>query len=318
MFGNPSNPRGDAATLLKQHGWTNGNWLKSRFHFHFAEYHDSSNRNDRYGVLRVMNDDLVQPATGFGRHPHRDMEIVTYVVEGELTHQDSGTGGSGMPETLGRGAVQYMSAGTGVMHSEHNRNLKSPCRFIQMWIVPRSRGLKPQYGGKEFSAPLRANRWCHMVGDAAASAAAVGFFAGLPDADGAVAADCGAPAVVVQQDVNILSAEVAAGKSLTLPVRPGRQAYLLVTETGTPLLSSEGARAQAIAAGTAFDDKALTSVAVAYAGAAAVKFDVHDAAEVRGPDLADKAEAVPLTVTGPGHFLVVEMAKDSSGRADLP
>ena len=84
-FGNEPNPRGDPA-------WTNGNWLKSRFHFSFAEYSNPANTN--FGVLRVMNDDLVQPKRGFGRHPHRDAEICTYVIEGELTHQDSmGTSG---------------------------------------------------------------------------------------------------------------------------------------------------------------------------------------------------------------------------------
>lgn len=94
-FGNkanePSNPQ-----------WTNANWLKSRFHFSFAEYNNPRNQN--FGVLRVMNDDLVQPNRGFGAHPHRDMEICTYVVDGKLTHQDS----MGTKETLQRGAIQFM------------------------------------------------------------------------------------------------------------------------------------------------------------------------------------------------------------------
>lgn len=96
-FGNPKN--------LKQHAhWTNSNWLKSRFHFSFAEYHDQN--RSRFGVLRVMNDDLVQPDRGFGTHPHANMEICTYVVSGELTHQDS----MGTEETLQRGAIQFMTA----------------------------------------------------------------------------------------------------------------------------------------------------------------------------------------------------------------
>ena len=94
-FGNP----GNEATNPK---WTNKNWLKSRFHFSFAEY--SNPRNTGFGVLRVMNDDLVQPNRGFGEHPHRDTEICTYVVEGELTHADS----MGTEETLSRGAIQFM------------------------------------------------------------------------------------------------------------------------------------------------------------------------------------------------------------------
>merc|ERR1711871_391010 len=91
-FGNRQNEQGNS-------NWTNANWLKSRFHFSFAEY--SNRRNENFGVLRVMNDDLVQPARGFGTHPHRDMEIFTYIVEGELTHADS----MGTDETLGRGAL---------------------------------------------------------------------------------------------------------------------------------------------------------------------------------------------------------------------
>merc|ERR1712159_863460 len=95
-----------------------------------------------FGVLRVMNDDLVQPARGFGTHPHRDMEIVTFVVRGSLSHQDS----MGTQETLGRGSIQFMTAGRGVQHSEHNLHKSQDLRFIQMWLVPRSRGLQPSYG----------------------------------------------------------------------------------------------------------------------------------------------------------------------------
>ena len=91
----------------------------------------------------------VQPARGFGAHPHREMEIVTYVVEGELTHQDS----MGTKESLGRGSIQFMTAGTGVSHSEHNVDPTKPLRFIQMWLVPRERGLNPNYGR---SAAVRA------------------------------------------------------------------------------------------------------------------------------------------------------------------
>ena len=88
--------------------WTNTNWLKSRFHFSFAEYNNP--RNQQFGVLRVMNDDLVQPDRGFGEHPHRDVEICTYVIEGSLTHKDS----MGTSESLTRGSIQFMTAGTGV------------------------------------------------------------------------------------------------------------------------------------------------------------------------------------------------------------
>merc|ERR1712224_1158096 len=131
-FGNPINPGFDPA-------WTNGNWLKSRFHFNFAEYHSGNNVD--FGVLRVLNDDLVQPKRGFGAHPHRDMEIITYIVDGKLTHKDS----TGVEESLGRGSIQFMSAGTGIQHSEHNLG-EEPLRFVQVWIDPRKRGIAPKYG----------------------------------------------------------------------------------------------------------------------------------------------------------------------------
>jgi redox-sensitive bicupin YhaK (pirin superfamily) len=145
-FGNPSNSKDDPR-------WTNANWLKSRFHFSFAEYSNPHNLN--FGVLRVMNDDLVQPDRGFGAHPHRDVEICTYVVEGSLTHKDS----MGTSESLGRGAIQFMTAGSGVTHSEHNLDKENPLRFIQIWINTRKRGLPPNYGSNAGNADARRNNW---------------------------------------------------------------------------------------------------------------------------------------------------------------
>jgi len=132
-------------------------WLTSHFHFSFAEYHDRNNM--RFGSLRVMNDDLIQPHSGFGTHPHRDMEIVTYVLTGELTHVDS----MGNKESLGRGAIQYLSAGTGITHSEMNDGGKV-VHLIQTWILPHAKNLEPQYGSKTFKAEERKNRWLHLVG----------------------------------------------------------------------------------------------------------------------------------------------------------
>jgi len=118
-------------------------WLKSKFHFSFAEYYNPSNVN--FGVLRVINDDLVKPGTGFDTHPHRDMEIISYIVDGELTHGDS----MGNKRTLSRGHVQYMSAGTGVFHSEHNFG-EETLRFLQIWIYPDKNGYEPNYGDYKF------------------------------------------------------------------------------------------------------------------------------------------------------------------------
>ena len=116
--------------------WTNKNWLKSRFHFSFAEWHGGRNR---FRCMRVVNDDLVQPSRGFGTHGHQDMEIITYILHGGLTHKDS----MGSEETLGRGSVQFMTAGTGVMHNEYNLDPEQDLRFIQSWILPRTQGLTP-------------------------------------------------------------------------------------------------------------------------------------------------------------------------------
>jgi len=202
MFGNDRNP-------AEAPSWTNFNWLKSRFHFSFAEYH---NGPGQYGVLRVMNDDLVQPARGFGTHPHRDMEIITFVVEGELTHTDS----MGTSETLGRGSVQFMTAGHGVRHSEHNLNKTAPLRFIQSWVVPRKRGLEPNYGsfsGATTAAiAARKNAWAHVVGDVQ------------------TAGEDEAP-VRINQDCNVFVAELAPdATSPPLQIYSHRQAYMLCVE----------------------------------------------------------------------------------------
>ncbi len=131
-------------------------WLDSHFHFSFAEYYNPENIN--FGVLRVVNDDMVQPGTGFDAHPHRDMEILSYVIDGELTHADN----MGNKHALTRGQVQYMSAGAGVLHSEHNLGEKM-LRFLQIWILPDARRHKPNYGDFPFKIEDRENKWLPMA-----------------------------------------------------------------------------------------------------------------------------------------------------------
>jgi redox-sensitive bicupin YhaK (pirin superfamily) len=174
-------------------------WLLSRFHFSFAEYHDPGRM--QFGALRVLNDDLVAPGSGFDLHPHSDFEILSYVVDGRLTHADS----MGNTHTLSRGEVQYMSAGTGVWHSEHNHDDET-LRFLQVWIFPDAKGHEPAYGDHRFRWDERDGRWLH------------------------VAAGDGSAPVVVHQDVHISVAEIRAGRELALPVAAGRQAYLLQVE----------------------------------------------------------------------------------------
>jgi len=205
-FGNPSNPSGD------KRGWSAPNWLTSRFHFSFAEY--SSSGNDSFGVLRVMNDDLVMPKRGFGEHGHANMEICTYVVEGALTHKDS----MGTSETLTRGAIQFMTAGKGVRHSEHNLDGSKPLRFIQMWITPNAGGLAPNYGSHAFSRDDRMNKWCAAVSP-------------VPGAG----VDGGTAPVQINQDASVKVTELEPGVALPFATAAGRQAYMLCVEGGCAL-----------------------------------------------------------------------------------
>ncbi len=181
-------------------GSSNLGWLRSKFHFSFAEYYNPNNIN--FGVLRVINDDLVEPNTGFDIHPHKNMEIISYVVNGEITHGDS----MGNKNTLGRGNVQYMSAGTGVYHSEHNFG-KDTLRLLQIWILPDKQGYTPNYGDYKFNWNDRENKWLHIVSSKAGNAP-----------------------IKINQDMNIYVLELEKGKEIDFKVNEGRQAYLVQIE----------------------------------------------------------------------------------------
>lgn len=181
-------------------GNSNLGWLKSIFHFSFADYFHPLNIN--FGVLRVINDDLMEANSGFDTHPHRDMEIISYVVDGELTHGDSMENKS----TLQRGHVQYMSAGTGVEHSEHNLG-NHVARFLQIWIYPDRRDHIPNYGEFRFDWDLRHNKWFHIVSSREGSAP-----------------------IQIHQDANIYLLELEEGNTITFPVKEKRQAYLVQIE----------------------------------------------------------------------------------------
>ena len=133
-------------------------WLRTYHSLSFADYFDPANVN--WGALRVFNDDTVAPGQGFPTHPHRDMEIVTYVLSGELEHRDS-LGSHGVVEP---GGIQYVSAGTGVRHSEFNHSRERDVHFVQMWVLPRKRGETPGYGQRAFTEDERRDRWLVVAG----------------------------------------------------------------------------------------------------------------------------------------------------------
>lgn len=190
-------------------GKSNLGWLKSIFHFSFAEYFNIDNMN--FGVLRVINDDLIEGNTGFDLHPHKDMEIVSYVVDGELTHGDT----MGNRNTISRGHVQYMSAGTGVYHSEHNLG-DSTARLLQIWIIPDKKGYKPAYGDYRFNWDDRKNKWLNIVSS--------------KDGDAAIK---------INQDANFYVLEIDEGKEIDFQVGSNRQAYLVQIEGNSTINNLE-------------------------------------------------------------------------------
>lgn len=276
MFGNQANDASNPS-------WTNPNWLKSRFHFSFAEYYNPANTN--FGVLRVLNDDLVQPSRGFATHGHANAEICTYVIAGSLTHADS----MGTSETLSRGAIQFMTAGSGVRHSEANNSPTQPLRFIQMWLSPRSKGLLPNYGSSQGDQEKRTNQWHHMVSDV----------------DNAQLADGAATTVQINTDANMFATELEPSKTLDFYVKEGRQAYVLCVDGETRVLDRKN---------SAGETGENADLAVCLEETATV-LERHDAAELIGP-ITITFVTNELTAT---HLLVVEMKYDArnSGRGDL-
>ncbi|HXY23119.1 MAG TPA: pirin family protein [Candidatus Acidoferrum sp.] len=198
-------------------GHANHGWLDTRFTFSFADYYDS--KHVHFRTLRVMNDDRVAGGGGFTMHPHRDMEIVTYVLEGALEHRDSMGNGS----VIRPGDVQYMSAGTGVRHSEFNASETEPVHLYQIWMFPEKEGLKPTYDQKNFSEAEKRGK-LRLVAS--------------PDGRNG--------SVKIRQDNELYATLLGDGETVKHELKPERHAYVQVARgsvelNGTKLEEGDGA-----------------------------------------------------------------------------
>jgi len=141
----------------QERGHANHGWLDSYHSFSFADYYDPTHMG--YSVLRVINEDVIAPAKGFGKHPHRDMEIITYMLQGALRHEDSLGNGS----VIKAGDVQRMTAGTGIVHSEFNASDTEPAHLLQIWLLPERDNIQPGYEEKHFDTAQKQGRWCLLA-----------------------------------------------------------------------------------------------------------------------------------------------------------
>lgn len=219
-------------------GGADHGWLKAKHHFSFASYYDPKNMG--WGPIRVWNDDEIAPKSGFPPHPHADMEIVTYVRDGAITHQDS-MGNKGRTEA---GDVQVMSAGTGVRHAEYNLEDETT-RIFQIWIEPSTRGGKPAWGAKPFPKGDRAGKFVTLA-------------SGIAGDD---------EALPIRTDARIAGATIRAGETATYEAGAGRHLYLVpakgrVAVNGVALNARDGAaiRDEASIAITALEDAEIVLV----------------------------------------------------------
>ena len=204
-----------------ERGHADHGWLDTRHTFSFASYHDPAHMGFR--ALRVINEDRVAPGTGFGAHSHRDMEIITYVLEGGLAHKDSMGNGS----VIRPGNVQRMSAGTGVIHSEFNASDAEPAHFLQIWILPDRTGLPPSYEERQLAREEKRG--------------ALRLIAAPDGRDGAA---------TIHQDARVYASVLEPGERLNHRLPPGRHAWLhvargAVSVNGTSLREGDGVAASA-------------------------------------------------------------------------
>lgn len=218
-------------------GGADHGWLDAKHHFSFAGYHDPARMG--WGDLRVWNDDTIAAGTGFPPHPHNDMEIITYVREGAITHQDS-LGNIGRTEA---GDVQVMSAGSGVHHSEYNRE-PGTTRIFQIWIEPKSRGEAPSWGARPFPKGERSDRFVTLA-------------SGFAEDD----------ALPIRTDARVVAATLKAGETAEYPIGATRHGYLVpaagtIEVNGTRLEARDGAAIadEAVLRVTAIEDAEIILV----------------------------------------------------------
>jgi redox-sensitive bicupin YhaK (pirin superfamily) len=183
----------------QQRGHANHGWLDSYHSFSFNKYYDPSWMG--FSVLRVINEDVIAPAQGFGMHSHADMEIITYVLQGNLAHKDS----LGNTEVIRQGHVQRMTAGTGITHSEFNASDSEPVHLLQIWILPNQQNLKPGYEDKFFEDAQKHNQWCLLASEKGEEGS-----------------------LIVHQDMALFASKLSERKSLEYALKETRSAYLQV------------------------------------------------------------------------------------------
>jgi redox-sensitive bicupin YhaK (pirin superfamily) len=198
-------------------GHADQGWLNSWFTFSFASYHDPAHMGFR--ALRIINEDRIAPGKGFGAHAHRDMEIVTYVLDGRLGHKDS----MGERHILGPNTIQAMSAGTGIVHSEFNPSESEPVHLLQIWIEPAMEDVEPSYQEIKFEPAERHGKFRLLAGPHA-----------------------GADSAVIHQDARVYAAELDAGETLSRPLEAGRYGWVQVARgslllNGQKLVEGDGA-----------------------------------------------------------------------------
>src|SRR5271166_3557907 len=231
------------ATLRKsdERGKANFGWLQSRHSFSFGHYYDPAHMG--FGPLRVINEDRVAPGGGFPTHPHSDMEIISYVLEGALEHKDSiGTGSVIRP-----GDVQVMSAGTGIRHSEFNHSKTEPVHFLQIWVLPDREGLSPRYDQKTFPQSEKRGR-LRLVGS--------------PDGRGG--------SIIINQDVEIHDALLGSGNAVRHALKPGRKGWVRVVRGGVDV----NGKAAGAGDGVAIENEATLTITSSADGSEILLFDL--------------------------------------------